>query len=628
MSECVKNTYFKLRVTVENQNKRNTGYLPSILKDETQLKTINNNFVICGFRNDGQSSFSLITEDNDILCNRYNSSANSILLTNPYKDVYSGELVYLSEDKQILQINVIDVPNFILFDFENTVIFKNNKLDNDGVKITYSDNIFYITITNIYFVEETIIDFIIPVAIYIEGTNSLTANEIKVAGYDAYEDSDNILYESFHKITTNDRLLGYLKATSYSLDDPDRYIIDIYHTSNTTKTFELHLPDDIYVDLIRNNLELSEFKICYYENVASGTIFNYTFDLTSKTNITISHNTILFTITNFYSDLPDNIFNSLNFKDSIPYVTIDFTLLYNGDINESSYDEKPYDIDIEERFHITNIEYDNSKEIQFIKNFHFNQWDWGQYLVFTNLKEDENIVEAHFFIDNKYGDAIKVVSVIYNNSLAFLVPDTILQEAGMLNIYLYMKSEYTGRTLHILKIPIVGRPKPGDYSNSNTEDSIGLLYDQLSSLLKNIRKETDASSKYAEEAKNAAGTAAAAAAELASTEAADLASKKTASELSDYIIPTAKSMKLETSKWVSATSTDKAFYSFESEYPKSKYDLELYLDGDNATTSEHTAYVNIKPESSINENKIYAAADGAVPNIDIPVILSIRKKAE
>ena len=74
------------------------------------------------------------------------------------------------------------------------------------------------------------------------------------------------------------------------------------------------------------------------------------------------------------------------------------------------------------------------------------------------------------------------------------------------------------------------------------------------------------------------------------------------------------------SNWDSTAKT----YSFEADYPSASYDIEVSLDGDNATNEQINAWIVAKMLSS-SSNKIIAK--GTIPTIDIPIILVVKSKS-
>ena len=74
------------------------------------------------------------------------------------------------------------------------------------------------------------------------------------------------------------------------------------------------------------------------------------------------------------------------------------------------------------------------------------------------------------------------------------------------------------------------------------------------------------------------------------------------------------------SNWDSTAKT----YSFEADYPSASYDIEVSLDGDNATNEQINAWIVAKMLSS-SSNKIIAK--GTIPTIDIPIILVVKPKS-
>lgn len=85
-------------------------------------------------------------------------------------------------------------------------------------------------------------------------------------------------------------------------------------------------------------------------------------------------------------------------------------------------------------------------------------------------------------------------------------------------------------------------------------------------------------------------------------------------------LSTVSATTLLASNWDSTAKT----YSFEADYPSASYDIEVSLDGDNATNEQINAWIVAKMLSS-SSNKIIAK--GTIPTIDIPIILVVKPKS-
>lgn len=85
------------------------------------------------------------------------------------------------------------------------------------------------------------------------------------------------------------------------------------------------------------------------------------------------------------------------------------------------------------------------------------------------------------------------------------------------------------------------------------------------------------------------------------------------------IKPTTTITTLTASSWDSTSNS----YSFESTYANDSYDIEVALDGDNATDEQINAWIAAKMLSS-SSNKIIAK--GTIPTVDIPIILTVISK--
>lgn len=85
------------------------------------------------------------------------------------------------------------------------------------------------------------------------------------------------------------------------------------------------------------------------------------------------------------------------------------------------------------------------------------------------------------------------------------------------------------------------------------------------------------------------------------------------------IKPTITTMVILASNW----DLDNKIYDFESTYPSLNYDIEVALDGDNATDEQINAWTEANMLSS-SSNKIIAK--GTIPTVDIPIILTVISK--
>lgn len=70
--------------------------------------------------------------------------------------------------------------------------------------------------------------------------------------------------------------------------------------------------------------------------------------------------------------------------------------------------------------------------------------------------------------------------------------------------------------------------------------------------------------------------------------------------------------------------TGNTYTKFNTDYPAESYDLDLNLSGD-ATSEEEEAWESANFKSSVSDNLL--VAKGTKPEIDIPVLLTIIKKA-
>ena len=92
----------------------------------------------------------------------------------------------------------------------------------------------------------------------------------------------------------------------------------------------------------------------------------------------------------------------------------------------------------------------------------------------------------HF--SNAYRDtALNVSASLVDDVITVSIPNSLLAEPYPILAYVYDIEEDSGRTIHVIKIPIIKRPKPSDYESLNDEDLIN--YERLDARLTQLVNE-------------------------------------------------------------------------------------------------------------------------------------------
>lgn len=102
------------------------------------------------------------------------------------------------------------------------------------------------------------------------------------------------------------------------------------------------------------------------------------------------------------------------------------------------------------------------------------QWDYGQLLKVDGVVSNE----VHFA---KGDTALSVIPDKIDNGIIARIPDILLRESGYIIAYIYLTDDTSGRTVKILKIPIIKRARPEDYGGDEEGYSIyNVLNKQIS----------------------------------------------------------------------------------------------------------------------------------------------------
>lgn len=89
-------------------------------------------------------------------------------------------------------------------------------------------------------------------------------------------------------------------------------------------------------------------------------------------------------------------------------------------------------------------------------------------------------------------------------------------------------------------------------------------------------------------------------------------------DLSEKTIPEYTALTMLASAWSGNV------YSFENSYPRSTYNIEIYLDGDNITSGQKSAFGAAEIVGSLSGNTVKAL--GEVPTVNIPIIVKAVRK--
>lgn len=101
----------------------------------------------------------------------------------------------------------------------------------------------------------------------------------------------------------------------------------------------------------------------------------------------------------------------------------------------------------------------------------FTQWDKNQSITIEIDYEWTEAPEFHFCNKNSK-EAIVVKSVLSENRITAIVPDTLLQEPFPIIVYIYEIDNTSGRSVASIKLPVIPRLAPSNYILASKNGSI------------------------------------------------------------------------------------------------------------------------------------------------------------
>lgn len=102
------------------------------------------------------------------------------------------------------------------------------------------------------------------------------------------------------------------------------------------------------------------------------------------------------------------------------------------------------------------------------------QYDVGQVLQIAGT--GLTYPPAIHFTNRRMAEALIVSSTIVDGVIRVNIPNTLLAEPDPIIAYLYKVDDTSGQTVHVIRIPIIKRPKPADWEPLKDEDLINYEY--------------------------------------------------------------------------------------------------------------------------------------------------------
>ena len=109
-------------------------------------------------------------------------------------------------------------------------------------------------------------------------------------------------------------------------------------------------------------------------------------------------------------------------------------------------------------------------EVTFINDYKYStsspvyQWDYGQKLIMYGLDTTNEVIQVHF-TDNSCERTIVRLASKYADYYQVSIPDGLLENCFPINAYIYLITDDSGYTTHLISIPVIARKKPEGFTS-------------------------------------------------------------------------------------------------------------------------------------------------------------------
>lgn len=87
------------------------------------------------------------------------------------------------------------------------------------------------------------------------------------------------------------------------------------------------------------------------------------------------------------------------------------------------------------------------------------QWDYGQKLIMYGLDTTNEVIQVHF-TDNSCKRTIVILASKSADYYQVSIPDGLLENCFHINAYIYLITDDSGYTTHLISLPVIARKKP------------------------------------------------------------------------------------------------------------------------------------------------------------------------
>lgn len=101
------------------------------------------------------------------------------------------------------------------------------------------------------------------------------------------------------------------------------------------------------------------------------------------------------------------------------------------------------------------------------------QWDLNQRVVLTDIASISAGIEVHYSITYNLEESCLVAPSYFENGNIYAdIPNKLLQQSGVVSVYLYVQDENKAWTEHRVEIIIIPRSKPANYVYTETQTEV------------------------------------------------------------------------------------------------------------------------------------------------------------
>lgn len=114
------------------------------------------------------------------------------------------------------------------------------------------------------------------------------------------------------------------------------------------------------------------------------------------------------------------------------------------------------------------------------------QWDFGQEIKIYGVDTKDSEVEIHFAQFGMAG-AIRGIGDCADGIITCRIPDNLLVSGEEITVYVYVTGPDYGKTVRTVKLPVVKRKRPENYSGSEFHNALQVVLERLGTKADNLK---------------------------------------------------------------------------------------------------------------------------------------------